>query len=258
VVACGAVLALCYTNIVSTQGRSSAEQQIATLQQQLAALDRRVKELEKTGSNASGPDDAAPPDARVKKLEDALRSLEKRVDSGASGSPGSGSLSRLTVTAPFTVVDRAGKTVMSVGEGGNGLSRGAYLHDVDGQPVAHIGWDKGISGGRVYATRPGILPMALLAAAVDGPSLILQMNNKRVFAIDKESLAFYNDAMSPLSVFGTKNRSKGYMELNDGSGSKMVEAGTLNAGVGYVMTNPSRSSVSPSGNPSVLMGRGGR
>jgi hypothetical protein len=48
------------------------------------------------------------------------------------------------------------------------------------------------------------------------------------------------------------------MELNNSDGSKMVEAGMLNAGVGYVMTNPSRSSVSPSGNPSVLMGGAGR
>ena len=48
------------------------------------------------------------------------------------------------------------------------------------------------------------------------------------------------------------------MELNDSSGSKMVEAGMLNAGVGYVMANPSRSSVSPSGNPSELMGGAGR
>jgi hypothetical protein len=48
------------------------------------------------------------------------------------------------------------------------------------------------------------------------------------------------------------------MELNNSDGSKMVEAGMLNAGVGYVMTNPARSSVSPSGNPSVLMGGAGR
>jgi hypothetical protein len=48
------------------------------------------------------------------------------------------------------------------------------------------------------------------------------------------------------------------LELSDESGMKMVESGVLDSHKGYVLTSPYRSSVSPSGNPSVLMGGAGR
>jgi hypothetical protein len=50
----------------------------------------------------------------------------------------------------------------------------------------------------------------------------------------------------------------GYLELNDASGAKMVEAGMLPSRKGYVLASPARSSVGPNGNPSVLMGGAGR
>jgi hypothetical protein len=57
-------------------------------------------------------------------------------------------------------------------------------------------------------------------------------------------------------MFGTRNKSKGYMELNDSNGSKMVEAGMLDTHKGYVLASPYSPSVEPHGDPSVLKGGG--
>ncbi len=74
-------------------------------------------------------------------------------------------------------------------------------------------------------------------------------------SLNKQSLIFYDDAQNYLSQFGTKNRNKGYLELNEG-GTKMIEAGVLANHKGYVLASPFTSSVTPQGNPSILMGGG--
>ena len=48
----------------------------------------------------------------------------------------------------------------------------------------------------------------------------------------------------------------GYLELNNGSGSKMVEAGSLETAKGYVLVNPARVNNDPAGAQSVLLGGG--
>jgi hypothetical protein len=254
-IGCTLVLALAATAIASTQSRSAADQYIAALQQQLAALDRRVKELEKSASNASGPDDPGPAN-RIKKLEDQVRKLEAAEQARDGARPaGTPEQMGLRLTAPFTVVDSGGKLLMRITDQGNGFSRGAYLYDGNEKIVGYIGGDA--AGGRIYATKNGLLPQALIAAT-DGPMLYLKGAQKAAVTVEPASMTFFSDSGNPLSVFGTKDRLKGYMELNDGSGSKMVEAGMLNSHVGYVMANPSRSSVGINGNPSVLMGGAGR
>jgi hypothetical protein len=255
-VGCTLILSLAASTIASTQARSGAEQQIAALQAQLAALDRRVKELEKTASNASGPDDATPA-GRIKSLEDAVRKLEAGQQSQATMQPGASGQNGMRLTAPLTVTDRSGRVLMRVAEQDSKFSRGAYLYDEGEKVVGYIGGDA--KGGRVYATRNGQLPQALLYAQSDsGNGLILKGPSKTAVTIDTDSLTFFSDGGNPLSLFGTKDRLKGYMELNDGSGAKMIEAGMLNSHVGYVLANPSRSSVGINGNPSVLMGGAGR
>jgi hypothetical protein len=57
---------------------------------------------------------------------------------------------------------------------------------------------------------------------------------------------------------GTKADGKGYLELNDSSGLKMVEAGSLDKHKGYVLTTPYHASVTLGGDPSVLLGGSGR
>ena len=56
--------------------------------------------------------------------------------------------------------------------------------------------------------------------------------------------------------FGSMNGSngRGYLELNDAGGSKMVEASSLVTGKGYVLVTPWTASVTPGGDPSVLRG----
>ena len=56
----------------------------------------------------------------------------------------------------------------------------------------------------------------------------------------------------PRSMNGSNGR--GYLELNDAGGSKMVEAGSLATGKGYVLVTPWTASVTPGGDPSVLRG----
>jgi hypothetical protein len=68
----------------------------------------------------------------------------------------------------------------------------------------------------------------------------------------------FSGGSTPAGFLGTKADGKGYLELNDSSGSKMVEAGSLDKHKGYVLTTPYHASVSPQGDPSVLLGGSGR
>ncbi|HXS77258.1 MAG TPA: FlxA-like family protein [Terracidiphilus sp.] len=111
----------------------------------------------------------------------------------------------------------------------------------------------------VYVLNPdGQRIEASMTTSQEGGNFRLNTNGKQAVQIDKSSIVFYADSGSPLSLFGTKERGKGYMELNDSGGMKMVEAGMLNSRVGYVLATPYRSSVDAKGNPSVLMGGAGR
>jgi hypothetical protein len=248
------VLALLSTRIASTQGASGTGQQLSALRQQLSALDRRVKELEKTAVNVDkDKQDEATLDVRITQLEAKVRSLQSQVAAGV----GSGGLQASKIVAPFIVVDHAGKQLIRITEGGGGLSRGIYVYNSNESIAAHLGAEADGSG-RIYVTKNGALPMVMMAVGSSGPIFHLGEDGKLAVGINKSSLVFYNDSGNPLSLFGTKDRGKGYMELNDSGGSKMVEAGMLNAGKGYVMANPARSSVGINGNPSVLMGGAGR
>jgi hypothetical protein len=63
---------------------------------------------------------------------------------------------------------------------------------------------------------------------------------------------------NPLSLFGTKEHGKSYMELNDSRESEMVESRNAETAVGYVLVTPYCSSVGINDDPSVLMGGAGR
>jgi hypothetical protein len=137
--------------------------------------------------------------------------------------------------AGFVAVHRTtGKTGIGLGVFPN-APIGVYVLNADGQHIE-----------------------ASMTTGQEGGSLRLNTNGKQAVQIDKSSIVFYSDGGKPLSQFGTKDRGKGYMELNDSVGTKMVEAGMLKSGVGYVMATPWRSSVDINGNPSVLMGGAGR
>jgi hypothetical protein len=260
-IACTAVtLAFLPTGVGGAQGTSGTDAQISALKQQVNALERRVTELQ----IATASVDTAKirqDEAKIMLLEGQISQLQVEVrglgaDAADSGRQ-KGTQSASKIVAPFVVVDRAGKVVMRVSDEGGGLSRGVYFYNKNEAVVSHMGATPDGSG-RVYVTMNGALPMAMMAISGDGPIFRLGAGTQKAVEIDKSSMVFYSDGGSPLSLFGTKARGKGYMELNNSGGSKMVEAGMLNAGVGYVMANPSRSSVSINGNPSVLMGGAGR
>jgi hypothetical protein len=363
------MLALLSTRSASTQGTAGTNQQISVLQQQLSALDRRVKSLEEAATAAAAADQVKPepatggkPDGatlenRIAQLEAEVRSLQSQeaADGGGGSQPtkaqGSGrpaSPQVLTLKAPFKVLDASGKKVildvegsantatLTVGDPASGSvligigssgSGAVIVRRSDGQKGAALGTyqDRGM-GVHVFATngqaiagslaldednrgqlqvgpaeegsvkigvgpsgagfvavrttagKTGVglgvfrnAPMgvyvlnpdgqqieASMTTSQEGGSFRVNTNGKQAVQIDKSSMVFYSDGGKPLSLFGTKDRGKGYMELNDPGGSKMVEAGMLKAGVGYVLTTPYRSSVGINGNPSVLMGGAGR
>jgi hypothetical protein len=231
----------------------SSEQQLNSLRQQVVALERRVAEVEKLKGGAVLQDSTSA-DARVKMLEQRLASLEKTLDS-RSGDTKAGPQERqslVTFTAPFVVVDRAGKPLMRVQDAAEGFSRGIYVFDGNGNSVAHMGVLSG--GGRVYASRPGVPPEATMKATETGPLFALAAGGKFQVKIDKESLAYYNDGETPIAVFGSKGRSKGYLELNDSGGNKMVEAGSFQDHKGYVLASPYETRGGVLGDPSVLKG----
>jgi hypothetical protein len=244
-----------------------------TLQKQLQALEKRVLELEKealeTADDAADSDAAAAivdqrlrdGDVAVKQLTARLASVEKNAsddksDAGKGNKDGADDDKPMTVTAPFLVVDEDGKPLLRVGEDDGSFSRGLYVFNDKGASVAHMG--ARLDGlGRVYVSKPNTTPTAVLSAQPEGGALLLgNGSSDLVVLLNIRSLSFMSDSKATLALFGTKDRAKGYLELNDSSGTKMVEAGMLNNNKGYVLASPYRATVDPHGDPSVLKGAG--
>ena len=118
---------------------------------------------------------------------------------------------RLTVVAPFTVVDENGKTIMRVGEKGDAdYSRGIYAFDEAGRPVAHMGANE--TGGRFYARSSGAtIPELVLGVGRKGPGILMNDANGAKVTMEYESLVFHGEGDAVLSKFGTKNKVKGYL-----------------------------------------------
>jgi hypothetical protein len=129
-------------------------------------------------------------------------------------------------SVPFDVTDAKGTSVLRVFQGGVQIRGALHVLKPGGGVYAIISSD---------ATTAGLTILGTTSTPTG-----LQMTES-----------------TPAAFFGTKAL-KGYLELNDESGTKMVEAGSLKDNKGYVLTTPYRASVSPNGNPSVLMGGAGR
>lgn len=237
-----------------TDGKIQAMQnQIQMLQGQVQDLTARVKSIEDQAQLASGPDDAKTSKSLEKRLEALEQEQTKQPAHEEKNSDATDRPEHLTVVAPFTVVDGEGKIIMRVGEKGDaGYSRGVYAFDDSGRPVAHMGANE--TGGRFYAMSPGSkIPELVLGVGKKGPGILMNDASGEKVTMGYESLAFYGDGDAVLSKFGTKNKTKGYLELNDSNGI-MVEAGALDDHKGYVLANPYRASPELRGDPSVLKG----
>jgi hypothetical protein len=243
-----------------TQGQIQAMQsQIQMMQGQVQALVARVKSLEDQALLPSGsPEDAKQSKAIEQRLEsieheqaklDAKESAHDEEKGGSKSDRPEG----LTVVAPFTVVDEGGKIIIRVAESGDGFSRGIYASDEAGHAVAHMGSTE--HGGRFYAMSPeSKKPELIMAVGSIGPVILGSQAGKDEFLLEKETLSFYDDSgKEQLSRFGTKNRTKGFLTLNE-NGQMMVEAGVLNDHKGYVLAAPEETSMDPHGDPSVLKG----
>jgi hypothetical protein len=232
--------------------KPNPEQQLDQLRQMVAGLERRIVELEKVKSGGViKQDDASAGQARLDKLEQRLGSLERSRPS----TPGVTTIGT-TVTAPFSVVDRAGLPLMRVGEAeAGGLSRGLYILGNGGKPVAHIGVT--VEGaGRVYAamaTAP--VPDIQMFASPDGPRFVLHNGAKVSTVINKDGMSYYNSSEKAVLNITSKDQ-KGRLEIFDANGSVRVEAGTLTDNHGYVKAYPWRAYPGVRGDPSVLMGGG--
>lgn len=285
--ACTVVLLATFsTRSARTQAKAGTDAQISVLQKQLADLDRRVKDLEQAAQAAAAADQvkeepasggkpgAGTPEKRIAQLEAEVRSLQDAASAGGGLSSGI-----LTVKAPFKVLDASGKKViLEVGGSANNPrlivgdaeagsveigvapSRAGFVsvRTTSGKTGIGLGVYENAFMGVYVLDSDGHTIDASMTAGQEGGRLGLNTNGKQAVAITKSYMVFYGDSGSPLSLFGTKDRGKGYMELNDSGGSKMVEAGMLNERKGYVLTTPYRSSVGINGNPSVLMGGAGR
>lgn len=238
-----------------TQGQIQAMQsQIQMMQGQVQALVARVKSLEDQAQLASGD---SGDDKQSKAIERRLQALEEEQAKQSAREEKASDMPELLtrVVAPFEVVDKAGKTIVRIAATDNKTktTRGLLVYDDTGQPAAQLGithW-----GGLLSIISPKTGPNApdiLLGMGSDGPKFQLQEGGKKVFVLDKESLAFYGDGDLVLSDFGTR-KGKGYLELDDSNGVRL-EAGVLANDKGYVLAYPWENSVEPHGDPSVLMG----
>jgi hypothetical protein len=243
-----------------TDGKVQAMQnQIQMLQGQVQDLVARVKSIEDQAQLASSPDDVKPSktlEQRLEALERAQAKLdaEESADHEAKGGKGPDRLT--TVVAPFTVVDKEGKTIVRIAARDSNSLGGIFIFDPKGQAVVQLGmtgWGGLLTLINVKST--GNDPDIALGVSSEGPKLQLKEGGKKQFELDKESLSFYGDNNSVLSLFGTKKKVKGYLELNDANGI-MVEAGVLDSHKGYVMASPWRPSPDVRGDPSVLKGGG--
>ena len=155
-VGCVVLLAWFSATAGSTQGISAgastakptAAPDINALRQQVLALEQRLAKLEKEQLEQFKLDDASD-EARARKLEQRLAALEKGGKPESAGTkPGADAHAANTVTAPFTVVDSAGKVLMRVTEAAEGFSRGMYIYDTTVRAVAHVGVLGSDDGGR--------------------------------------------------------------------------------------------------------------
>lgn len=131
------------------------------------------------------------------------------------------------LTVPFSVENSKGEDIFRVYDGGIVVRGHLYVMTTSGSIFAAISSDATSAGLSIASTVS--VPTGGAVTGISTPALFL----------------------------GTR-KLRGYLELNDESSNKMVEAGSLDDHKGYVLATPYRTSVDPRGNPSVLMGGAGR
>jgi hypothetical protein len=176
--------------------------------------------------------------------------------------------------------DMAGKAIVKVQEKGAD-PRGLLVLNGQAQIAAQATSDSTGAGSVKVLTPKGVAVGGLLASesggglALTGPSggasaVSLKVEptggKVRVFPAGGGSalaelageasggaVTIYSPRGGPLGSMNAGN-GRGYLELNDAGGNKMVEASSQADGKGYVLVTPWTTSVTPEGDPSVLRG----
>lgn len=171
---------------------------------------------------------------------DSSKADSKKQDDNSGSQMGSPSRGQLAtkVTAPFEVVDSAGRTIMRVREE---APRGMDIFNDKGLIAAHVGVLLS-GGGRVYARSGGAgetAPFAVMAYTTDGAVFGMDgPDGKDIFSVSKNALVFYNGQENPVAKMGANAGGNGYFELADSNGIQTVEAGVMTNGRAIVRVYP--------------------
>ena len=183
--------------------------------------------------------------AQVAELQSKLDFMSKRLadlekEAAASKEGETFAAKGLKIRAPFEVVDGSDKTIMLIGYDPGGY-RGFKVFSVGGQPllfgsaletggmVKTMGPDQqsqtvtGVNGKFAsIAVRTGTTPRAGLALNTDGTS----------------EMFVANSAGTPVASVRTTSLNSGKIQLSNGGGESVVEAGMNKNGVGVVIAYP--------------------
>ncbi|MEO7208600.1 MAG: hypothetical protein ABI145_18000 [Steroidobacteraceae bacterium] len=243
----------------SVAGVPAAEAEIKVLRQQLLVLEGRVHELEKKADQAVDNGDAeAKEKKQLDKRLDAIENKQKTLESDQQKAEQEG-ISH--VRAPFTVYDKNDHAIFQVEltakntarvTVGNvlGMHTSIYGNDQTGQSGLEVDDGVGADDGRIQIVVQKPKNTAYI-------SIGSTTNDQRAWlgsASDNAVGLYILNKSQPVGFFGEKASGKGFMHLDDAEGSIMVEAGSLDTHVGYVLVNPWQPSSTPQGDPSVLKG----
>jgi hypothetical protein len=172
------------------------------------------------------------------------------------------------ILGPLTVTDSADKPVMMVSdsfteqvkdERGQSkdvtTTRGVHVLNAKGQTVARSAVDTDGNGYVIARDSSGKGATAGMIITKSGSQMVLTGTDGKARAAMKstEGIIVYNPKGIPVGSIGSVS-DKGYFELTDAAGNKMVEASSEPEGKGYVLVTPWQVSVAALGDPSVLRG----
>jgi hypothetical protein len=157
-----------------------------------------------------------------------------------------------SVVAPFYVTDAAGKPVFTVRSISGPINADEKKAEQKGELF------KGAPGPQSSAGMIQIFDNTSSASsffktntwAMQGPGDVTKLYLGYPASDSSEAGLYFSGTSKPAAFIGRSNN-RGVIELNDANGAKMVEAGSTNAGKGFVLVTPYQAS---GRDPSVLMG----
>jgi hypothetical protein len=134
------------------------------------------------------------------------------------------------------------------------VQRGVHVMNSAGTTIAKIAADATGNGYMLAHDVSGKTATAALMITPKGAELSLAGGGKvRASMTSSDGLSIFNEKGATVGSFSA-SKDHGYLELNDGSGLKMVEGGVSNDQRGYLMVSPWQPRVDAAGDPSVLIG----